>query len=80
MPSATALQELQRGRARRAWRRVLVAMRRAEQPASDLYVGAFCLFLFGLIVGYGLATAHHERAAAAANATHPHFTTTKGTP
>jgi hypothetical protein len=52
-PSAHALAMLQQGRFKRAWRMLLVAIARAEQPRSDAYVVVFILCLFCLILGYG---------------------------
>jgi hypothetical protein len=59
----------------RAWRRFLVAARRAEQPDNDRHVMTFCVYCAFFLAGYFLATYHHERAAARAE-----HVTTKGQP
>ena len=51
-PSAYAMEMLQQGRFKRAWRMFLVAIARAEQPRSDAYVVIFLLCLFCAILGY----------------------------
>jgi hypothetical protein len=77
-PHARSL--VQEGRVARAWQRFVDALHDVPQPNNDRYVILFCIFLFGVICGLGIASKQQEGREQADRAMPPHMTTTKGTP